>query len=580
MPSNTHAHPSSLLELEAWFGDTFQPYLISGVPTVPASSLTLGAFASRGYVRGADGELIYVTQPAIDVTLAAVNGIHWLALHEDTSTVVASWSRRAGSHYLFRQTASQPASPTGALVTCKVTVAGAVITAVERVASQNSANYVTAVDVRAFGAVGDGTTDDTAAIAAAIDAGTTIIFPQGYTFRMASTITLPAKDVIMIGFGANITVGAATGAFKQTTHGKLTKIRGVRFTGVGPGYVFLGTPSGTEFYEYEITSCRFEQDTTIFGISLTGGREGLIADCYFETCYGIYRTTTVNTEVRNCTWKNVGYCVRDDGQGSANSAGLKVIGGTALGAANGIHASSVDWVLLQGLMLDFCDVPVLFEGVDRFAIQGCFLASRTATATLTCRTDAGTAEVCRSGMIQGNVIQGYYTGGNTFSCLALAQPQDFIVMGNDIVFYTDRGISLTGTFNTVLIFGNTVSPRATFGVSAINFVSTTGDSTVRIAENRVGQAITNQSNAVIYSNRGFVTENKGEAVFLAAAVSGTIAHGLGITPVKNMVSLTPTNAAMAAAAPYISAVDATNITVVFTALGADGGIAWHVAKEP
>ena len=56
------------------------------------------------------------------------------------------------------------------------------------------------VSVKDFGAVGDGTTDDTAAIQAAINAASTVLFPSGpsgTTYRITSTLTVPANKTLI-----------------------------------------------------------------------------------------------------------------------------------------------------------------------------------------------------------------------------------------------------------------------------------------------------------------------------------------------------------------------------------------------
>jgi len=65
------------------------------------------------------------------------------------------------------------------------------------------------VSVKDFGAVGDGVTDDTAAIQAALDNTTTcsVHFPAG-TYRITSTLVLP-QDAIVFGDGQNTELGAS-----------------------------------------------------------------------------------------------------------------------------------------------------------------------------------------------------------------------------------------------------------------------------------------------------------------------------------------------------------------------------------
>jgi polygalacturonase len=56
------------------------------------------------------------------------------------------------------------------------------------------------VSVKDFGATGDGTTDDSAAIQAALNAGTAIYFPTG-TYLISSTLNLPNKNMTLTGEG-------------------------------------------------------------------------------------------------------------------------------------------------------------------------------------------------------------------------------------------------------------------------------------------------------------------------------------------------------------------------------------------
>ena len=56
------------------------------------------------------------------------------------------------------------------------------------------------VSVKLFGAVGDGVTDDTSAIQAAINSGSPVYIPQG-TYKTTSTITLPNQNTVIRGAG-------------------------------------------------------------------------------------------------------------------------------------------------------------------------------------------------------------------------------------------------------------------------------------------------------------------------------------------------------------------------------------------
>lgn len=129
---NTHGTPDTQREMQEWWGDMGVPGIVSGcAPAVPSSSLTLAAFACKGYVRSTDQGLIYVEQDAVSAVgpLNSGNGSYWLALHRDSTTTVGGWTRQQGTAYLWQFSASQPAEPSQALIFSKVTVAGGVITA-------------------------------------------------------------------------------------------------------------------------------------------------------------------------------------------------------------------------------------------------------------------------------------------------------------------------------------------------------------------------------------------------------------------------------------------------------------------
>jgi len=87
-------------------------------------------------------------------------------------------------------------------------------------------NGVTAGDVRAFGARGDGQADDTAAIQRAVESQAgTVRFPKG-TFRLSRTVVI---DLDRVGFTALVGDGTAR----------------VVMAGAGPAFKFVGTHAGS-----------------------------------------------------------------------------------------------------------------------------------------------------------------------------------------------------------------------------------------------------------------------------------------------------------------------------------------------
>ena len=241
------------------------------------------------------------------------------------------------------------------------------------------------VSVKDFGATGDGVTDDSAAIQAAVTSqtGAEIFFPFG-TYYIPSTITLPnAKISVRAEPGTIITTDSGLPIFKQTNHNQLFRMSGVKFTGDGVGFqLFPASTTVNTQYEYNITDCEFFQDTGTYGLEIKNAREGIISFCKFEDCDGILMEESVNMDVVGCEWRNTLYGVNVNGSGSAFTAGLKVIGGTGLGCGTGVRMYRADNCRVLGSMFDFCDNPIVMEGQDTASVTNCYLTARLDNPTI------------------------------------------------------------------------------------------------------------------------------------------------------------------------------------------------------
>ncbi len=103
------------------------------LPVVPGGSLTLAAFACDGFVVHGNSRWP-VHQSAAAVTVPNSPTV-WLAMHRHPSQTVAgcvagNWVRTAGTHYVTCATTARPADPVGGLVFARIDVAASVITAV------------------------------------------------------------------------------------------------------------------------------------------------------------------------------------------------------------------------------------------------------------------------------------------------------------------------------------------------------------------------------------------------------------------------------------------------------------------
>jgi hypothetical protein len=155
------------------------------------------------------------------------------------------------------------------------------------------------VSVMDFGAKGDGTTDDTAAIQAAINSfGTTggaIYFPPG-TYKVTATLTSPQvfpdeAETLLFGAGGATTITSThNGPVFQFTQGSTTKIQDMVFIGPGTGLLsstaYIGTLSKGTLINCNISNY-------YIGVNIDNTIGGVIDRCYIHHCYhGVHAVTT------------------------------------------------------------------------------------------------------------------------------------------------------------------------------------------------------------------------------------------------------------------------------------------------
>jgi hypothetical protein len=143
-------------------------------------------------------------------------------------------------------------------------------------------------DVRHFGAKGDGTTDDTAAIQAALNGSNQVYFPAG-VYRVTSTITVPVNAVLQ-GDGRRSAIIKVDGAIIGMSRTYATKlpanvmkieVRGLGFEGSATALGALHFDKGDHVV---IDSCDFYDFTTAgaYGVKLTNVYHWYVSNSKFE----------------------------------------------------------------------------------------------------------------------------------------------------------------------------------------------------------------------------------------------------------------------------------------------------------
>lgn len=309
-------------------------------------------------------------------------------------------------------------------------------------------------NVLAYGAVGDGTTDDSTAVAAAFTAagaGDTVYFPPGYTYLFNATVST-GSDVRVLAYGATLKVGTAT---PLSITGDNVTVEGATFLGTATDHTVVAV-GGEGLYidataarsNIRIRHCDFEWlgrgiwfvspdpvDNTILlknilisdctfrdltenaiAVRKAGATQGTnyhvrqmrVADCHFEDIYypspaataalhWAAGSTIEKLAVANCSFKN---CAASAmlASGAATVNGCVISGCTV----DGSPASGATWYQSMGLDLSY---------MSNVAISGCVVEN----VSEECLTLFGIENFAVSGctFANGNVGIGVYVAGTT-----------------------------------------------------------------------------------------------------------------------------------------------------------------------
>lgn len=454
------------------------------------------------------------------------------------------------------------------------------------------------INVKTYGAVGNGIANDTAAIAAAFvaaPAGAVILFPPG-TY-LVSTINVTGKSVVLSGYGATINSTGANGGIYKTDHGNKLTVVGLSFTGAGAGIKQDAPIIGVSQDELDIFECSFNMNSGVYGINVVGGRNCRIQNCFFRngnSGNGIYFKNTVSPFVDTCTFKGEGYVGRAvyyPGTGAGTDAGLIIENCEILGWDKGVEVVGCDWLVIQGSTIDYNNYSIKLGSQDGANISNNYIGSLANNAAMWITSDpAGSApNFSEKIYIVNNTFVGHATNGNLYDCILIngtPSPNNIIITNNAITFYTRYGINFTMTNTRLIASQNTFDQSPLGGTAPINSSLGASDSGIVITQNIFNNATTISAMnlsvlARVNENLGCATEGQGETVVPISTSTTNVAHGQSYTPSKTDIWLTPTNNNAAAANPYIDSVDATNITIGFTpATGGDSGVAWRVRRGP
>lgn len=267
-----------------------------------------------------------------------------------------------------------------------------------------------------FGAVGDNSTNDYAALQACIDSPFECLLDRKY--RTVSTLTVSSNELIVgVGHNSGVTVSSNITVFNilgRDNHFDNFSVEGTTANGHGGinwGISATGNAGLTLYYVNNIISrCHFKNlnvgvlTSSVVGTASAANHEGAytVSDCIFENCSngtycgarGEYNTYS-NNKVQACTNGHVviggnnnfiGGQVTDCTNGFVFGSGTNDAHGLASGmkinhCTNGITgAHSLDW-LFDGCMIYSNNISLTSVGKTKFI--GCNISMTSNTLTIT-----------------------------------------------------------------------------------------------------------------------------------------------------------------------------------------------------
>ena len=458
------------------------------------------------------------------------------------------------------------------------------------------------LSVKSFGARGDGTTDDTATLNAALASGKSLYWPAG-TYLVTGPLTITACGQRLYGAGAmsaiirtsaptgdvltvsgtdldigHIGFGAATtrtnGAFVNLGNSSQVRLHDFYMTGWFVGVVIGigGTSGGNSIYVER--GCLFTTIASGFGIQCNAGVVAVLRDLLIEgnNTGGTQLTAGVNVGA-------FGDVTVDHIETIWAGNGVRIAPG-ASGITQAVWVSNSFFDTGSGYGV-YANAAADGANIQLLKIDNCWIASNAQGGIAL--TTVGTGVIQQCDIL--NTISSNNTGHGLFIDSRVANTR---VLGCSFGSNTVDGIIVSVNVLNFQIIGNWIGASGEFVGNATGLTIGNGCDKFTVADNIMNGNTTAAMNlgtlsgnaGVTYwirDNLGFQTRNFGVLTTTAGPTTFTVTHGLAYTPNVAQVRLTLNSAPGAATYYYATNPTATTFQIVFNAApGAGVAVAWEI----
>jgi hypothetical protein len=323
-------------------------------------------------------------------------------------------------------------------------------------------------NVKAFGARGDGVSDDTAAIQAAVNQAaadkTTVYFPTG-TFLVSTPVILPAGEgyaLVGSGWGARVKLKGSSNAYVFRMTGEDTRItvRDITIDGNCLEQQTTGTSGG--IYGAGAVACRFDnvhfiacRDDALYlgGMNNAAfGHNNRIIGCLFDESMtspgpgrGIYMNSSDENQIIACDFEFLGgsggtgletaVCILDRA-GTQFIDACNFVGG-ATNNTKGVRLQDCSSTKVIGCNFDGTAGDSVFIAATGNSVTGCTIFSPGEVGTLNGQVSGIHLEYgSKNNLIQGNSIASSPTNGRTRSLIreeAMGDAGPNLITGNVLI---------------------------------------------------------------------------------------------------------------------------------------------------